>query len=379
MAARCLKVGVQRRTGDPRCRRDRHSRLRPASDQPGHRLHPGRHPRRPAGLGALTGAHPWLNSCSISDPHAIEPFAELGIILLLFSSGSSCQLPPAAGDATSWCSASAPLNCSCALLIGGGLIVRREPAGVASALGWPSRCPRPRWCCRFRDVEPGRTLRRSPCCCSKTWRWSRCSSRSERSAPQRQRDRRDCAARHARCRRDPLAMLVRRPAASAAPVRPGGADQEPGAVPAACLLVVILASLVDGAVGLSPDPRRADRRHCDRRDRLSRRGRGDHRAVRRPRPRHLPDHRRDGIDLRIVLADWQGLLGAPVAVLIIKAAITSLLVRLSGARRPSLLRPGCSWPSRRKPADHPRAAPRGPAGPRDIAAYWQIVTASAMR
>src|SRR3954465_14202334 len=41
----------------------------------------------PYGLGALTGAHPWLHYLTISNPHAIEPFAELGIVLLLFSIG----------------------------------------------------------------------------------------------------------------------------------------------------------------------------------------------------------------------------------------------------------------------------------------------------
>jgi len=41
----------------------------------------------PSGLGALTVEHPWLHYLTISDPHRIEPFAELGIILLLFSVG----------------------------------------------------------------------------------------------------------------------------------------------------------------------------------------------------------------------------------------------------------------------------------------------------
>src|SRR3954464_12829500 len=41
----------------------------------------------PAGLGSLSAAHPWLHYVTISNPHAIEPFAELGIILLLFSIG----------------------------------------------------------------------------------------------------------------------------------------------------------------------------------------------------------------------------------------------------------------------------------------------------
>ena len=41
----------------------------------------------PFALGALAPAHPWLSWLSISDPHGIEPFAEFGIVLLLFSAG----------------------------------------------------------------------------------------------------------------------------------------------------------------------------------------------------------------------------------------------------------------------------------------------------
>lgn len=41
----------------------------------------------PFGLGALTAHYPWLSWVSISDPEGIEPFAELGIIFLLFSIG----------------------------------------------------------------------------------------------------------------------------------------------------------------------------------------------------------------------------------------------------------------------------------------------------
>ncbi|MDP9413677.1 MAG: cation:proton antiporter [Pseudomonadota bacterium] len=41
----------------------------------------------PGGLGSMTGQFPWLNHVTISNPEAIEPFAEFGIILLLFSIG----------------------------------------------------------------------------------------------------------------------------------------------------------------------------------------------------------------------------------------------------------------------------------------------------
>jgi monovalent cation:H+ antiporter-2, CPA2 family len=41
----------------------------------------------PSGLGALVGQFPWLDYVTISDRAAIEPFAEFGIILLLFAIG----------------------------------------------------------------------------------------------------------------------------------------------------------------------------------------------------------------------------------------------------------------------------------------------------
>ncbi len=41
----------------------------------------------PAGLGAMAGKMPWLNYVTISNPKAVEPFAEFGIILLLFAIG----------------------------------------------------------------------------------------------------------------------------------------------------------------------------------------------------------------------------------------------------------------------------------------------------
>lgn len=41
----------------------------------------------PYGLGRLVFEHPWLTHITISDPEALEPFAEFGIILLLFAIG----------------------------------------------------------------------------------------------------------------------------------------------------------------------------------------------------------------------------------------------------------------------------------------------------
>ena len=41
----------------------------------------------PAGLGTLIGRWPWLYHVTITNPHAMEPIAEIGIVLLLFSIG----------------------------------------------------------------------------------------------------------------------------------------------------------------------------------------------------------------------------------------------------------------------------------------------------
>ena len=41
----------------------------------------------PFGLGALVDKYPWLSWVTISDPKAMAPYAELGIILLLFCIG----------------------------------------------------------------------------------------------------------------------------------------------------------------------------------------------------------------------------------------------------------------------------------------------------
>ena len=41
----------------------------------------------PYGLGRLVFEHEWLAWLTISDPEGLEPFAEFGIILLLFTIG----------------------------------------------------------------------------------------------------------------------------------------------------------------------------------------------------------------------------------------------------------------------------------------------------
>ena len=89
----------------------------------------------PFALGALAPAHPWLHAVSISDPHAIEPFAEFGIILLLFSAGLHISFRRLRGmGRTAFGVGSAELT-GCAVLIAGGLLLSGASPSSAVALG----------------------------------------------------------------------------------------------------------------------------------------------------------------------------------------------------------------------------------------------------
>src|SRR4051812_41016523 len=89
----------------------------------------------PYALGALAPAQPWLHAVSISDPHAIEPFAEFGIILLLFSAGLhiSFRRLKTMGR-TAFGVGSAELI-GCAVLITAGLLLYGATPPSAVALG----------------------------------------------------------------------------------------------------------------------------------------------------------------------------------------------------------------------------------------------------
>ena len=83
----------------------------------------------PFGLGALTGQYPWLSWVSISDPEGIEPFAELGIILLLFSIGLELSFRRLMAMRNMVFGIGAAEMLLTALLIGGFLV----------AVDWPTR------------------------------------------------------------------------------------------------------------------------------------------------------------------------------------------------------------------------------------------------
>lgn len=71
----------------------------------------------PSGLGSLTKEHPWLYHFTITDSHAIEPFAELGIILLLFSIGLELSFKRL------WSMRTLVFGVGAAELLGSGLVI----------------------------------------------------------------------------------------------------------------------------------------------------------------------------------------------------------------------------------------------------------------
>lgn len=89
----------------------------------------------PSGLGALVGQYPWLYHITISYAHAIEPFAEFGITLLLFSIGLELSLRRLWGMRAAVFGVGAAELLGCAAVIGAALFVAGDNWGGSLGLG----------------------------------------------------------------------------------------------------------------------------------------------------------------------------------------------------------------------------------------------------
>jgi len=89
----------------------------------------------PTGLGRLVDDIPWLYYVTISDRHSIEPFAEFGIVLLLFSIGLELSFKRLWGMRRTVFGLGTSKLVLSALLIGGGLWVFGETPGGSLGLG----------------------------------------------------------------------------------------------------------------------------------------------------------------------------------------------------------------------------------------------------
>ncbi|PZO80183.1 MAG: sodium:proton exchanger [Sphingomonas hengshuiensis] len=89
----------------------------------------------PFGLGALVDRAPWLFHITITDRHSIEPFAEFGIVLLLFSIGLELSFKRLWAMRRQVFGLGAAELFGSGLLIGGGLMMLGQPVAGAIGLG----------------------------------------------------------------------------------------------------------------------------------------------------------------------------------------------------------------------------------------------------
>ncbi len=89
----------------------------------------------PSGLGNWVQEYPWLYYLTISDAHSIEPFAEFGIILLLFSIGLELSLKRLWSMRSLVFGTGAAQLLASGMLIGVGLYVAGQASTGAAALG----------------------------------------------------------------------------------------------------------------------------------------------------------------------------------------------------------------------------------------------------
>jgi CPA2 family monovalent cation:H+ antiporter-2 len=89
----------------------------------------------PFGLGGLSQNYPWLHYVSISNPHAVDPFAELGIVLLLFSIGLELSFRRLWSMRGLVFGAGAAELLLSAAILGGGLYMTGGSAAAAIGLG----------------------------------------------------------------------------------------------------------------------------------------------------------------------------------------------------------------------------------------------------
>ena len=89
----------------------------------------------PYALGAMAHERPWLQAFSITDPEGIKPFADLGIVLLLFAIGLELSVKRLIAMRKMVFGIGAAELLTSALLIGGGLWIAGTAPGSAAALG----------------------------------------------------------------------------------------------------------------------------------------------------------------------------------------------------------------------------------------------------
>ncbi|MEO6225584.1 MAG: cation:proton antiporter [Sphingomicrobium sp.] len=330
----------------------------------------------PAGLGSLTHAHHWLHFVTISNADAIEPFAELGIVMLLFSIGLELSFRRLWGMRKLLFGVGAAQLIGGAALIGVGLYATGATFGAGLALGLA--------------LALSSTALVLP-----------------------------LVGTHGAVGRSALAMLLFEDLAlvpilfllgAMAPLSASGVGslastiaigfattvgmlflgrlvlpalfaqaaraKNPELFLSVCLLVVIVASMVTSAVGFSAVLGAmiagiviAETDYRGEVEVITAPFRGLGLAI-------FLITVGMSVDVRILVAEWQRLLAALVAVLVVKALVTALLLRLGGARTAVAAETGVLMAS---PSETTLIVLGSAAAAqlisRDTASFWQIVTA----
>jgi len=331
----------------------------------------------PAGLGALTAAYPWLNYVTISNARAIDPFAELGIVLLLFSVGLELSFRRLWSMRRLVFGVGAAELMTCAVVIGLALFMMGQSLSGSVALGLAlalsstaiviplvgTQTPVGRSALGMLLFED---LALVPIVFALAAMAPNASGNGVGSL----------LTTLAIGGVTALAMLVLGRLLLPPLFAQAARTKSPELFLSACLLVVIIASMVTTAIGFSPVLGAliagiviAETEY-----------RGEVEVITAP-------FRGLGlgiflitvgmsVDFRVLLADWQGLLSALVAVLVVKAAVTALLLRLGGARTAVAAETGVLMAS---PSETTLvvlgSATAAQLVSRDTAAFWQIVTA----
>jgi CPA2 family monovalent cation:H+ antiporter-2 len=331
----------------------------------------------PYGLGALSGATPWLHYLTISNPHAIEPFAELGIVLLLFSIGLELSFRRLWGMRRLVFGVGAAELVGSAALLGVGLYWSGESIAGAIALGLALALSSTAIVIPLVGTQ------------SPVGRSSLAMLLFEDLALV------------------PIVFLLGAMAPQAAGAGVGSLlgtiaiggitavamlflgrlllpplfaqaarTKNPELLLSACLLVVIVASLVTSAIGFSAVLGAliagiviAETEYRGEVEDMTAPFRGLGLGI-------FLITVGMSVDFRVLLAGWQSLLGALVAVLVVKAAVTAFLLRLGGARMAVAAETGVLMAS---PSETTLivlgSATAAQLVSRDAAAFWQIVTA----
>jgi CPA2 family monovalent cation:H+ antiporter-2 len=331
----------------------------------------------PFGLGALTPAYSWLHYVTISNPHAIEPFAELGIVLLLFSIGLELSFRRLWGmRRLVFGTGAAELFGAAAILAGGLYLTGQSPPGaiglglalalsstaiVIPLIGTQGPVGRSALAMLlFEDlalVPIVFLLGALAPQAAGTGVGSLLGTMLIGGVTA-------------------VAMLVLGRLLLPLLFAQAARTKSPELFLSACLLIVIVASLVTSAIGFSAVLGAliagiviAETEY-----------RGEVESITAP-------FRGLGlgiflitvgmsVDFHIVLGGWRGLLSALVAVLLVKAAVTALLLRLGGARMAVAAEAGVIMAS---PSETTLIVLGSAAAAqlisRDTAAFWQIVTA----